>query len=288
MQEKQPRKWLKIAVLGASSLVFLGLSIIPIVSGLMQNQQTSSQPSPNPALAGSPNDPKLLQETEKNYLAVLQREANNQPALQGLVETRLQLVQLGQRKAEDVIEPLQKLAKLQPERIEYQVILAQAQQQAGKVDEATQEYQQILAKSPANPEALQGVTQLLISQQRAADAIPALEQGLAAAQEANKKQPGSVDTLALNLLLGDVYRAQKDITAASDLYEKLMKEAPQDFRPVATKGLLLKDQGKKDDALKQFQTALSLASEQDKPRVQALIDSLNAPPAPVPSVSPSK
>lgn len=288
MRNQQARKWFKVAVLGASAVVFLGLSIMPIVSGLMQNQQTGAQRSPNPANPGGPNDAKQLQETEKNYLAVLEREANNQPALQGLVETRMQLIQAGQRKPEDVIEPLQKLAKLQPEQAQYQLILAQAQQQAGKVDAAFQGYQQILAKSPASPEALQGITQLLVRQKRSSEAIPILEQGLAAAQEVNKKQPGAVDTMGVNLLLGDVYRTQKDVPAASALFEKLIKEAPMDFRPVAVKGLLLNDQGKKDEALKQFQTALSLASEADKPKVQALIDTLKKPPAPAPSASPSK
>jgi tetratricopeptide (TPR) repeat protein len=218
----------------------------------------------------------------------LQREANNEEALQGLVETRLQLVQSGQRKAQDVIDPLQKLVTLQPERMEYQMILAQAQQESGKMDEAVEAYQKVLAKAPTQPAALQGITRLFIQRQRAEDAIPLLEKGLTAAQAANQKQSGSADTLALNLLLGDVYRAQKNITEASSLYERLIKESPNDFRPVATKGLLLKDQGKQEEALQQFQKALSLASADDKPRVQALIDGLQPPAVTAPSPSPSQ
>jgi tetratricopeptide (TPR) repeat protein len=288
VQQQPSRKWVKTLILAVSSLVFLGLSIIPLIGGVMQSQKAPPPPAANSAAAGDPNNAKALEETEKNYLALLQREANNEAALQGLVETRLQLIQSGQRKAQDVIDPLQKLVTLQPERMEYQMILAQAQQESGKMDEAVEAYQKVLAKAPTQPAALQGITRLFIQQQRAEDAIPILEKGLAAAQAANQKQSGSADTLALNLMLGDVYRAQKNITEASSLYERLIKESPNDFRPVATKGLLLKDQGKKEEALQQFQKALSLASADDKPRVQALIDGLQVPAVTSPSPSPSQ
>jgi tetratricopeptide (TPR) repeat protein len=288
VQQQPSRKWVKTLILAISSLVFLGLSIIPLIGGVMQNQKTPPPSTANSAAAGDPNNAKALEETEKNYLALLQREANNEEALQGLVETRLQLVQSGQRKAQDVIDPLQKLVTLQPERMEYQMILAQAQQESGKMDEAVEAYQKVLAKAPTQPAALQGITRLFIQRQRAEDAIPLLEKGLTAAQAANQKQSGSADTLALNLLLGDVYRAQKNITEASSLYERLIKESPNDFRPVATKGLLLKDQGKQEEALQQFQKALSLASADDKPRVQALIDGLQPPAVTAPSPSPSQ
>jgi hypothetical protein len=56
---------------------------------------------------------------EKGYLTVLEREPNNQTALEGLVNTRVEMNNLP-----GAIEPLEKLVKLYPAQAEYKTILA--------------------------------------------------------------------------------------------------------------------------------------------------------------------
>lgn len=254
MQEQQPRKWLKIVILAASSLVFLGLSIIPIVGGLMQNQRSGSQSSPNPAIAGGPTDPKELQETEKNYLAVLQREANNLQALEGLITTRQQLVKLGQRKPKDVTDPLEDFVKRQP----------------------------------TNVNVLSALSKLLVEQQRGTDAVAILEQSLEVAKQDSSKPSANNDPVAIELLLGEIYLAQKQPNQASAIFEQLSQQNPQDYRPVLSKGMMLHAEGKQAAALTQLQSALALAPEQSKPNVQAIIDVVKQPPGATPSPPPSQ
>lgn len=90
-----------------SVLFFFGTTGSGIVNFV---KQTRSEPAPvenQPAV-----DP--LQQQEQGYEMVLQREPENQTALEGLVNTRLQM-----NDKEGAIEPLEKLVKLYPSRVDY-------------------------------------------------------------------------------------------------------------------------------------------------------------------------
>ena len=60
---------------------------------------------------------------------VLKREPDNQVALRGLVEVRLEM-----KNAQGAIAPLQKLVQLNPGEQEYKMLLAQVKQQVGGSD----------------------------------------------------------------------------------------------------------------------------------------------------------
>lgn len=287
MAQKKSRRWLTIGILGLSSLVFIGMSIIPLIGGIMSQRSAPSTSTTATPAANAATSPEAAQKEEASYELVLKRNPDDKTALGGLVEARLKLIQLGVRQPKDVIDPLTKLAKLNPDQILFTTMLAQAQAQAGDLTSAAQTYQSALAKEPTNTEALQGYVFLLLKQQQTAAALDTLQQAIVTAKQKNQQQPGSADILALELLSADVYLAQQKPTEAIALYDRLRKESPNDFRPVVAKGIVMRNQGKNAEALSLFQTASSLAPAQFKDKIQPLIASVQTPSAGTATTAPS-
>ncbi|MBU7582103.1 MAG: tetratricopeptide repeat protein [Nostoc sp. TH1S01] len=279
----QPRnRWIVRVILALAVLMFVGVSIVPIISAFNSptpTNQTTASPKGN--LASSDQKTKLQDEV-RGYELVLQREPENQTALKGLLQARLQLLSLNQGDVQGVIAPLEKLAKLNPDRSEYGVLLAQAKQQIGDKEGAAQAYRTILDTKPGDLKALQGMVALLLDQQRPEAAIGLLQDTLNSATQANTIQPGSVNVVAVQVLLGNVYAVQKRYPQAINVYDQAIKKDPKDFRPVLAKAMLLKEQGKTTEAKPLFDNAASLAPAQYRDEINK---AATASPTPAPAAT---
>jgi tetratricopeptide (TPR) repeat protein len=256
-------------------LAFVGLSVLPILSSAFQQNQSPRSAVPSPSPSGSPAD---LEAQAKGYELVLEREPANQTALRGLVDTRIE-----QGKLDALITPLQKLAELNPDQPNYQVLLAQTKQELGDREAAAELYRTILAKFPGNINALKGLSDLLMVQERPEAAIALLQDTIKTADEANKVQPGTVDVASVQLLLGEVYARQQRFDEALALYDQVSQINPEDFRPILGKAILLRTQGQTDEAQKLFASAEALAPAQFKDQIKRIATL----PSPSPSASPA-
>jgi Flp pilus assembly protein TadD len=271
--------------LALAVLAFVGVSVLPIIGAL-----NNSASPPNPNSASTPSAPVASDQKTKwedqvrGYESVLQREPENQAALKGLLQARLQLLAIKQGNVQSVIEPLEKLAKLNPDQTEYGVLLAQAKQQIGDNEGAAQAYRAILETKPGDLKALQGMVVLLIDQKRPEAAVGLLQDTLTKAAQANTIQPGSVDTVAVEVLLGNVHASQKRFPQAIAAFDQAIKKDAKDFRPVLAKAMLLKQQGQTAAAKPLFDSALALAPAQYKDEINK---AASASPTPAPAASPT-
>lgn len=285
----QPRnRWIVQVILALIVLAFVGGFVLSLVSNTPPSNQNTA--STRGTLTSADQKSKLEDEV-RGYELVLQREPENQTALYGLFKARLQLLKNQKEKSElkpaDIqvaIEPLEKLAKLNPEQSEYSVLVAQVKQSIGDREGAAQAYRSVLSTKPGDLKALQGMVALLISQQRPEAAIGLLQETLSNAAQANTIQPGSVDIVAVQVLLGSVHASQKRYAQASSVYNQAIKKDPKDFRPVVAKAMLLKQQGKDADAKLLFDSAAALAPAQYKDEIK---NAATASPLPNPAASPA-
>jgi tetratricopeptide (TPR) repeat protein len=269
--EKRNNRWFIIIISGIAAIALIGVPLAASLSGVM-----NPQPASSPTASASPTESKEeLEKTAVGYQAVLQREPNNQTALRGLVDVRIQ-----QRDIKGAIAPLEKLAELNPTEADYGILLAQAKQQIQDREGAAEAYRKILAAQPGNAKALNGLVALLLEQQRPEAAVGVLQDALKTADEANKLKPGSVDVIAVQMLLGQVYATQSRFDEAFEVFDKASAIDRQDYRPIVGKALVLQDQGKDAEAKPFFVSAEALAPAEFKDRIKQLSAGKPAVPSP--------
>jgi tetratricopeptide (TPR) repeat protein len=271
--EKQRRLITNIFLI-ISLLSFVGLSIAPLLGTALRRETpvTSSQPTPT---SGVSQDQKaVLEEQAKGYELVLQREPENQTALRGLLELRLQLGDIP-----GAIVPLEKLSALNPEEPTYGLLLAQAKQQVDDREGAAEAYRKLLTTNPGNLDALQGLVGLLLQQERPEAALGLLQDTLKLAEQANTDTPNTIDVVAVQLILGQVYAEQSRFDEAIGVYDEIIAQDAKDFRPLLAKAIVLKTQGKEEEARPLLESASSLAPSQYKDQINQLLQEATPTPA---------
>jgi cytochrome c-type biogenesis protein CcmH/NrfG len=127
-RDKSPKPIQRILII-ISGLAFAASSLVGIAE-LFTKALQAPKDNAKTALAASNSQ---LEAKEQGYKLVLQREPDNQIALQGLVQARLQMNDL-----QGAMAPLEKLIKLNPDRAEYKALLTGIKQRAdreSKVDD---------------------------------------------------------------------------------------------------------------------------------------------------------
>ncbi|MGK7922399.1 MAG: tetratricopeptide repeat protein [Trichodesmium sp.] len=248
-----------MAVVVLVIIAFLGFSLSPLLGGLLEANQNNSQPTPSPTQTSLADQEADMLAQARGYELVLQREPDNQTALQGLLQVRLELIQSGKGKIEEVIPPLEKLSELNPGNTNYNVLLAQAKAYTGDREGAAQIYRSLLATKPGDIKALQGLVNLLLQQERPEAAIGLLQDTLKAAPQANQVEAGSIDVVSVQLILGQVYAEEKRYDEAIAVYDEAIKGSAEDFRPILAKAIMLKEQGNQEASQELFNQAIELA-----------------------------
>lgn len=264
--------WLVKGVLIVAVAAFVAVPLVFMFNGRAREQPAATAQNPTAA-----DQTAQYQNQADGFTAVLEREPDNQTALIGLIEAKI-----GLRDLAGTVPPLERLVALNPNEPTYAIALAQTKQQLQDLEGAAQIYRSVLTQNPGNMQALEGLVALLVSQERTEAAVGLLRDTLATADQTNELAPNSVDKLSVNLLLGQVYVAQKNYDEAIALYDEAIAAAEAasptqpDFRPTLAKALVLVEKGDNGAADPLFEKALAIAPDQYKDSVKKLIDEKKA------------
>ncbi|PSO68538.1 MAG: hypothetical protein BRC42_13350 [Cyanobacteria bacterium QS_1_48_34] len=184
-------RWVYV-VLVIVVLAFVSISTLPLLKGILGENQPSVRTTTSPT---QPNQPDLEAKAE-GYKTVLQREPGNVAALRGLAKVRLQ-----QDNFEAAIAPLQKLAKLNPQQTSVQLLLAKVYTRTHNYDEAITTYNQAIKSDKQNFRPVLGKALVLQRQGKQAEAQSLLTKAVSLAPPKYKDkikqmttQPGGGDT----------------------------------------------------------------------------------------------
>ncbi len=273
-------RWAINLVVAVSLLALTGLSLFPIFNLVLDG---------GAAVATEPNNLSTAQTAQiqaqaQGYMQVLKREPENQVALKGLLDARLQLGDI-----KGSLLPLEKIAALNPQTSDYTVLLAQTKQYLGDKEGATTNYRTVLTIQPQNINALQGLVSLLLEAKRPEAAMGAVQTSL-------KTTVAGVDTTPLKLLLAQVYLTQQRNADALGIYDTLIGVNKEDFRPILAKALVFKQMGNLTEAQSLMTAAVALAPSEYKDQIKQLAQATQPPKTsiapnlstPTPAAAPSK
>lgn len=254
-------RWVINLVVAVSLLALTGFSLFPIFNLVLDG---------GAAVATEPNSLSTAQASQiqaqaQGYTQVLQKEPDNQVALKGLLDARLQLGDI-----KGSLLPLEKIAALNPQTPDYTVLLAQTKQYLGDREGATASYRIVLATSPQNINALQGLVSLLLDAKRPEAATGAVEAAL-------KTATANTDATALKLLLAQIYLTQQRNADALGIYDAAIEINKADFRPVLAKALVFKQMGNLTEAQSLMTAAVALAPAEYKDQIKQLAQTTQPP-----------
>jgi tetratricopeptide (TPR) repeat protein len=263
VSQQKRSDWL-LVVFGVLILMAAGILSLPMVTTLLQRQFPADTGLTSSSSLDSEAQEELALQA-KSYELVLQRDPDNVAAWEELLGIRLQ-----QQDLEGAIASLAQLAQLRPNEPDYQILLAQAQQQVEDYESAAATYRNLLASNPTNSKALQGMVNLLLQQNRPEAAIGLLQDTLETIAQENTVQPEQGQIVPIQLLLGQVYAAEERFEDAIAVYNQAIETDPEDFRPVLAKALVLQKQGKIEESQPLLTTAVSLAPARYKDQIEAM------------------
>jgi tetratricopeptide (TPR) repeat protein len=258
-----------ILFLGLSALGLLGFYTIPTIANAWGQERENPQSDSTSQTAG-------LADLGKAYEQILQRDPNSREALRGLVEVKLQ-----QGDLRGSVTFLERLVTLSPDKPDYAVLLAQAQQKLGDREGAVRVYRTVLANQPAQINALQGLVNLLLQEKGPEAAIGVLQESLKKINQAPQTDINQVTSV--QLLLAQIYADRERYPEAVAVYDAAISANSRDFRPFLAKALVLEKLGRPVESKPLFNKAIALAPPDYKDQVKKIAAASDPVPTPTPT-----
>lgn len=174
---------------------------------------------------------------------LLESNSDAVDALKNLLQEKLETGQ-----DEESLSILKSISFAQPENLEWKFLTARLLNEMGKIEEARDAFEEILAKNPLSFEAL-FENALLMDRSGEREAVMARLQEALSVAESELKEKEARD---VKLIMAQMQFLRKNVDEALRSYEELEREDPSDFRPYFCKGMIYSLMNKNVEARQQF------------------------------------
>ncbi|GAQ86291.1 hypothetical protein KFL_002800210 [Klebsormidium nitens] len=270
-KDEQPaRPWVK-AVSIAGALILLGSFALSDL--VLQNLGFRDKQTPSAEVQELPKEEKeRLQKQAESFEATLRQQPEDATALEG---AGVSYAEMGEYKK--AAEYLNTLVKARPSDVEALRLLAEVKFAAQDFSGAAYEYRRAIRASPRESLGLlKGLADALVNDKRPNEAVGEILNARERIRSGKETSAGAsdaeerIDPVQVELLLAKAYQAWNKTADALSVYDGVIADHLDDFRPYLAKGLLLKQQKQEGEAERNLVKARFLAPEAGKQLIDRL------------------
>ncbi|KAF3432422.1 hypothetical protein FNV43_RR27162 [Rhamnella rubrinervis] len=150
---------------------------------------------------------------------------------------------------EEALKIMKRLESAQPSANEWKFLMARLLNEMGDTESARNMFEEILVQNPLSFEALFENALLMDRCGEGEAVVKRLEEALRTAEEDHKAK----EARDVKLIIAQIHFLQKNVEEALKIYQELLKEDPNDFRPYFCRGMIYSLLDRNAEAKEQFE-----------------------------------
>lgn len=211
--------------------------------------QTSSK---NPTLAEKAQAPEEDSEEEMRE-RILEHDPTNIDTLKSVLYGKMR-----SGKTEEAIKYVKRLIDLEPDEVEWKLLLALCYETLGQLDTAKRLFMEILEKKPLLVRALHGLALVMHKNNEGQSVFEMLNKALDFACDEKKL----TEMRSIGILIAQMHVVKGELEEGLKKFQDLVDENPRDFRPYLCQGIIYSLMDKKKEAAEQFATYQALVPDE--------------------------
>ncbi|KAL0542980.1 hypothetical protein IC582_018064 [Cucumis melo] len=228
------------------SFIFMGCFNLRYARALPA--QTSSK---NPTLAEKAQIPEG--DSEEMWERILEHDPSNVDTLKAVLYGKMR-----SGKTEEAIKYVKRLIDLEPDEVEWRLLLALCYETLGELGTAKRLFMEILKQKPLLVRALHGLALVMHKNNEGESVFEMLNKALDIARDEKKL----AEHRSIGILIAQMHVVKGELEEGLKKFQNLVEENPRDFRPHLCQGIIYSLLDKKKEAAEQFEIYQALVPDE--------------------------
>ncbi|XP_050373678.1 protein SLOW GREEN 1, chloroplastic [Argentina anserina] len=238
----------KIVGLVVGTVLFVGCFNVRAAVALPAQTSSSSE-----TLEEKRETQKGKSEEEEMYERILEEDPRNVEALKVVVYGKMR-----RGETKEAVKYVEKLISVEPDEVEWRLLLALCQEIMGELGTAKKLFQEILEERPLLLRALHGLALVMHKKREGPAVFVMLDKALKIAQ----REKRVIEERNIRILIAQMHVVKGQLEEGLNLFQDLVNEDPRDFRPYLCQGIIYSLLDQKKEAGEQFEIYRALVPEE--------------------------